>query len=59
MDGDWAGISQSQHHMSVPVAADYLQMIRKSWNAPSGASQLNAGCKRLTKVLYDTEMSDC
>ena len=37
MNGVWAGISQSRHPISVPVAADYLQMLRKSWNALSGA----------------------
>ncbi|XP_030272800.1 uncharacterized protein LOC115581658 [Sparus aurata] len=60
MDGVWAGISHSQHPISVPVAADYLHMLRKSWNAPSGAPQFNAGCRRLTKVMYapDTGMGD-
>ena len=29
MNGVWAGISQSQHPIPVPVAADYLQMLRK------------------------------
>ncbi|KAK0151149.1 hypothetical protein N1851_007723 [Merluccius polli] len=60
MDGVWAGISQTQQPTSVPVAADYLQMLRKSWNAPSGAPQFNAGCRRLTKVPYapDTGMGD-
>ena len=51
-DAVWAGISQSQHPISVPVAADYLQMLRKSWNTRSGAPQFNVGCRRLTKVMY-------
>ncbi len=43
------GISQAQPSVSVPAAADYLQMLRKAWNSPAAAPQFNAGCRRLSR----------
>ena len=60
VDGIWAGITQTQQSVTVPVAGDYLHMLRKAWNIPSGAPQFNAGCRRLTKNQYapETGMGD-
>ncbi len=50
--------------LSVPVQAPApvdgvwvgcVQMLSKAWNAPSGAPQFNAGCRRLAKLQYAPE----
>ena len=56
VDGIWADITQSQQSVTVPGAGDYLHMLRKAWNIPSGAPQFNEGCRRLAKIQYATEM---
>ena len=55
-----AGITQSQQSFTVSVAGDYLHMLRKAWNIPSGTPQFNAGCRRLAKIQYapETGMGD-
>lgn len=60
VEGVWAGISQPQPAVSVPAAADYLQMLRKAWNSPAAAPQFNAGCRRLTRPHFapDSGLAD-
>ncbi len=53
--GVWAGVSQSQPSVSIPVAEDYSQMLSKAWNNPKAAPQFNAGCRRFVKIQYATE----
>ncbi|KAJ8260291.1 hypothetical protein GJAV_G00179270 [Gymnothorax javanicus] len=55
VDGVWAGVLQSQHSVSVPVAGDYVQMLRKSWNVSSASPQFTAGCRRLARAQYAPE----
>lgn len=58
--GVWAGISRAQPVVSVPAAADYLLMLRKSWNSPTAPPQFNPGGRRLTKDQFgpDSGLSD-
>ncbi len=53
--GVWAGVSQSQPSVSIPVAEDYSQMLSKAWTNPKAAPQFNAGCRRFVKIQYATE----
>ncbi|CAL8350744.1 unnamed protein product [Boreogadus saida] len=54
-DGVWAGIAQSWPTVSLPVADDFCQMLRKTWDAPSKPCQFNAGCRKLARVSYPPE----
>jgi hypothetical protein len=53
--GVWTSISPAQPTMSIPVAEDYSQMLRKAWNNPKAAPQFNAGCRRFVKLDYPPE----
>ncbi len=53
--GVWASISRAQPPVSIPVAEDYSQMLRKAWNNPKAAPQFNAGCSRFAKIDYAPE----
>lgn len=53
--GVWASISPAQPTVSIPVAEDYSQMLRKAWNNPKAAPQFNAGCRRFVKLDYPAE----
>ena len=55
-----SGWNLGRHHsvtasVTVPVAGDYLHIIRKTWKIPSCAPQFNAGCWRLAKIQYAPE----
>lgn len=39
------------HQISISVAVDYLQMLRKAWNNPANAPQSYAGCQWLDLKL--------
>ncbi len=51
--GVWASISHAQPPVSIPVAEDYSQMLRKAWNNPKAAPQFNA--RRFAKIDYAPE----
>ncbi len=55
--GLWAGVSQSQPSVLIPVAEDYSQMLSKAWNnpktAPSIQRWLQAFCQNT--VFYRNE----
>jgi len=53
--GVWTSISPAQPTVSIPVADDYSQMLRKAWNNPKAAPQFNAGCRRFVKLDYPLE----
>lgn len=53
--GVWTSISRTQPPASIPVADDYLQMLRKAWNNPKAAPQFNAGCRQFVKINYPSE----
>ena len=41
--GVWAGIAQPRPTVSLPVADDFCQILRKTWDAPSKPCEFNAG----------------
>ena len=43
VDGVWAGIAQPRPTVSLPVADDFCQILRKTWDAPSKPCEFNAG----------------
>ncbi|XDV17919.1 hypothetical protein PO909_023710 [Leuciscus waleckii] len=53
--GVWTSISRAQPTVSIPVAEDYSQMLRKAWNNPKAAPQFNAGCRWFVKLDYPPE----
>ncbi len=53
--GVWTSISRAQPPVSIPVAEDYFQMLRKAWNNPKAARQFNAGCRRFARIDYAPE----
>lgn len=53
--GVWTSIARTQPPVSIPVADDYSQMLRKAWNNPIAAPQFNAGCRRFAKLNYPAE----
>jgi hypothetical protein len=55
VQGVWAGVSQSQPSVSIPVTEDYVQMLSKAWNNPKAAPQFNAGCRRFANIHYAAE----
>ncbi|XP_076144523.1 uncharacterized protein LOC143127104 [Alosa pseudoharengus] len=53
--GVWAGIPIARPATVVPVASDYLQMLRRSWGNPAGPPQVNAGCRALIKDQFESD----
>ncbi len=53
--GVWEGISRINSPPCIPVADNYLSMLRTAWKKPSQKPQFNAGCRRLANTHYPVE----
>lgn len=55
LGGVWEGVSRPNPPHSIPLAADYVAMLRSTWGKPLQRPQFNAGCRQVALASYAAE----